>query len=57
MSFNKCIDHKNYDSLSWDDFQIMMIEDGYNADYVCDVDYQDYGYEYCKDCEKLIQTE
>ena len=57
MSFNKCIDHKNYDSLSWDEFQIMMMEDGYNPDYVCDIDYQDYGYEYCKECEKLIQTE
>lgn len=57
MSFNKCVDHKNYDSLSWDDFQTMMIEDGYSPDYVCDISYQDYGYEYCKDCEKLIQTE
>lgn len=53
----KCKDHKGLDSLSWEDWQLMLLEDGYNQDYVCDIDYHDYGFDYCEECEKLIQVE
>ncbi len=53
----KCKEHHGLDSLSWDDWQIMLINDGVNHDYVCDVDYYDYGYVYCEECERLIQVE
>lgn len=53
----KCKNHKGLDSLSWDEFQTMLIEEGMHQDYICDVCYSDLGYEYCEECERLIQVE
>ena len=53
----KCKDHIDLDTISWDEFQEMLIEEGFNQDYVCDVYYQDLGYEYCEECERMAQVE
>ena len=53
----KCKDHIDLDTISWDEFQEMLIEEGWNADYVCDVCYQDLGYEYCEECGRMVQVE
>lgn len=53
----KCKDHIDLDTISWDEFQEMLIEEGFNQDYVCDVCYQDLGYEYCEECERMVQVE
>lgn len=53
----KCKDHVNLETISLEEFQEMLINEGYNPDYVCDIDYHDLGYEYCEECERLIQVE
>ena len=53
----KCKDHIELDTISWEEFQEMLIEEGWNQDYVCDVCYQDLGFEYCEECERMVQVE
>lgn len=60
MSFNKCLEHKDYEpGITHDDLVNDIANDTmfFDWDNACDIDPADYGYEYCEQCEKLIQVE
>lgn len=53
----KCWEHKELDTLDWNEWEEMLVEEGILDDYINDIEPYDYGYELCEECDKLVQVE